>query len=332
MSKEKKYYPQLDWMRAIAILLVISTHASYNEVFNANSIVAYIDIFAHLSVPLFVFISGFLMFDVPKEKILSRLPRILLPYLLFSLFCQIIKFRTDLSGNIGTILYNILTGDSFGIYYFVFVLFYLYFWGMIVNKYKKYINQIMIVLLLVTIPFLIFSTIKENNLYFISRELYYRFPLNWLFLFTFGMWMKFMESNKEFYTVMFKQRFLFLIGFILSIVLIFISNSFGLWVIYTSLPWFIYSLLGILTLFLFLQFTPPVLIKYLSNTSYSIFLAYILPLAFLYYFFPISDAVIVNYSLPLTVFIFFLALLISIIVREVSKIIFKSASNYIVGS
>jgi peptidoglycan/LPS O-acetylase OafA/YrhL len=243
----------------------------------------------------------------------------------------VVKFRDDFVGSLGTIFYNILTGDSFGIYYFIFVLVYLYVWGIFVNKFKS-IGGVLLVVLIVTLPFLVFSTFPENNIYFFSRELFYRFPLNWLFFFTFGMWVKSMEQDKMFYTNMQKNKYLILASFLLSILLIIFSNNIGLWVIYTSLPWFIYSLLGIMTMFLFLQFTPLKIVKYLSDASYSIFLIHIFPLASLYYFFQISDELIIKFALLINILMFFISILVAILTRETVKRIWPSASSYIVGS
>ncbi len=328
-SKQQKYLPVLDWLRAIAISLVPLTHASYNELFNVNKIVAYADVFAHLSVPIFVFISGFLSLGATPQKIKERLPRILLPYLLMSIFCQVVKFRDDLIGNFWTIIYNILTADSFGIYYFVFVIVYLYLFAIILSKYQKHLGKFLLITLFISIPFFIYSAIPSQNLYQISRELYYRFPLNWLIFFIAGMWFK---ANDIFLKLQ-QFKIHFALAFLASLTLLVIAGELGFWVVYGSIFWFIFSSLGIVAIYLLFENVKVYpIIKYLSETSYSIYLLHIIPLAFLYYFISIPDSAIVAYSLPITLVLAVAVTIFSIIGREVTKYIFKDKSPYIIGS
>lgn len=326
---KKPHYAVLDWLRAIAILLVPLTHASYNEVFNANKIVAYFDVFAHLSVPIFIFLSGYLSLNLTAAKLTERLPRILIPYTIMSIICQVIKFRSDIAGNLITILYNILTGDSFGIYYFVFVIIYLYLFALVLNKYQKYLPHIFGIILLVSIPFYLYSTIESNALYYVSRELYYRFPLNWLTFFVAGMWFR----KDDIFSKLARYKQYFTVGFLFSAVMLVVAGELGFWVIYGSMFWFVASSFAIVSGYLTLEHhQPPRFITYLSEVSFSIYLLHIFPLAMLYYFITITDATIVTYSLPLTIALAIGVTLFSIVVRETAKFIFKDKSSYLVGS
>jgi len=327
--EKKTYYQELDWMRAIAIALVPITHASYNEIFSSNTIIAYSDIFAHLAVPIFVFISGFLCFKQSAKKILLRIPRILLPYLLLSILCQVVKFRSDILGNLPVILYNLLTVDSFGIYYFVFVIIYLYLFAILLNKFADKIKWILMLVILISIPFFVWSSVKDNNLYLISRELYYRFPLNWLLFFVLGMWFKSLKDVSRLMT--FKKQILLI--FILSIIILIIANELGYWVIYGSIFWALMSVSGIFALYSnFYQKKPIKAVRYLSEVSYSIYLLHILPIAFMFYFVNLSDNTIKTYPILITFIMFVIVMFFSILVREITKLIFKSKSKFLVGS
>jgi peptidoglycan/LPS O-acetylase OafA/YrhL len=103
---ENKYYEEIDISRGIAIIGVVILHASslYLSRFY-NNYLWIINSMARFSVPLFIVISGFLHKDIADIRegvvrsylkyIARRARRILLPYLLFSMFYMIIRLAIE---------------------------------------------------------------------------------------------------------------------------------------------------------------------------------------------------------------------------------------------
>ncbi|AKB25602.1 Integral membrane protein [Methanosarcina sp. MTP4] len=115
---------EIDFLRGFAILAVIAIHSSTNfsKIFYLNSLVIFnlfIDVFSQYGVPLFIFISGFVLsnkyyglFSVKefyKKRVISIIPQ----YLLFSILY--ISFFAILSNNLPSfseIILKILTANS----------------------------------------------------------------------------------------------------------------------------------------------------------------------------------------------------------------------------
>lgn len=136
---------EIDLMRGIAILSVIIIHVSgyFTNIKQINGLMitmATIDFFAHFAVPLFVFISGFVLMLSSKEKIIlktfykRRILKIIPPYLIFSTLYLLLSSLTlsPFSLNIpdfSIILLKLLTATSFSHLWFIalIVQFYLVF-------------------------------------------------------------------------------------------------------------------------------------------------------------------------------------------------------------
>lgn len=91
------HVPEMDYLRAFAILAVLAIHVSagFTAISAINPLMVTniaIDIFTHFAVPLFIFISGFLLYlkyqrkYSLKEFYLKRFWRIIPPYLVFTTF------------------------------------------------------------------------------------------------------------------------------------------------------------------------------------------------------------------------------------------------------
>lgn len=96
MMEQKKRIEEIDYLRGFAILAVIAIHTSTNFTMmqNVNILLiinVIIDIISHFAVPLFIFISGFVLtlnFDgtLPKRKFYKRRAiSIIPPYIIFSI-------------------------------------------------------------------------------------------------------------------------------------------------------------------------------------------------------------------------------------------------------
>ena len=97
MKEQPKHVPEMDFLRAFAILAVLAIHVSagFTSIPQINALMVVnvgIDIFTHFAVPLFIFISGFLLYlkynknYSLKEFYLKRFWRIVPPYLVFTTF------------------------------------------------------------------------------------------------------------------------------------------------------------------------------------------------------------------------------------------------------
>ena len=151
-------------MRGIAVLAVIAIHvtAYFVNITIANSLkitMGTIGIFSHFAVPLFIFLSGFVLYlsykktNSPIIFYKKRLGRIFSPYILFStLYIVYASFSPqDLSFkaiSINTYLFKLLTGSSFSHMWFMVLIFQVYlvapFVLNICNKIRK--NKIILIL------------------------------------------------------------------------------------------------------------------------------------------------------------------------------------------
>lgn len=97
MAEQINHILEIDYLRSFAILAVIAIHVSagFTAIPNINALMivnVYIDIFSHFAVPLFIFISGFVLYlkyqrDYSKKEFYQkRFLRIIPPYLIFTTF------------------------------------------------------------------------------------------------------------------------------------------------------------------------------------------------------------------------------------------------------
>ena len=112
--KDKK----IQVLRALAIMVVVLIHTC-----PSNEIVQiFVRPFLNIGVALFVFLSGYLT-DIDRKEwkpfYKKRILRVLIPYVIWSLLYLFIKHKTGLS--IKTVVYNLLTGKSAVMMYYVLV-------------------------------------------------------------------------------------------------------------------------------------------------------------------------------------------------------------------
>ena len=157
---EKPRYPEIDFLKFVCILTVVYIH-SISTSFSPGNFLGYlVGDFTRYAVPGLFFASGFL-FDkkkyTTKEIFWKKIIRLIPPYLFCSIIFQIIDApglmvaRDDL--NLSEFLNNIILGNTFGIYYFVFVLFYLFSLSLFLRKISK---TLVLILWMFSFLFLIF--------------------------------------------------------------------------------------------------------------------------------------------------------------------------------
>ena len=130
---ESRRYSEIDLLKCVCILTVVYIHAISTS-FEPSNFLGYLaSDLCRFAVPGLFFAAGFLFdkkINSTGQMIEKKLVRLLPPYL----FCSICMQFLDVPGlsvelknlNAGQVIYNLIFGDTLGIYFFVFVLFYLF--------------------------------------------------------------------------------------------------------------------------------------------------------------------------------------------------------------
>ncbi len=197
----KHRYHEIDLLKCISILLVVYAHAVTTSF--APSKVWYISLardMGRFAVPALFFTSGFL-FDKGNRTtwqiIKKKLWRILPPYLFCSVCIQFLDLpKTSIPlGQLSMKQFalNLVAGNTIGIYYFIFVLFYLYAFSLVFRKLPvKWVWAVWLISLLclwlfverIYIPSLGLNYIIPDNIFgFLMRH-----PFYWFFPYMTG-WM-----------------------------------------------------------------------------------------------------------------------------------------------
>jgi surface polysaccharide O-acyltransferase-like enzyme len=129
MEKRAQYFDEITILRAFAILAVISIHVStyftYLSVSNFRAeVLMAIDVFSQFAVPLFIFISGFVIYNkypgpiTLKKFYENRMMAVIPPYLIFSTFylgfTYFIKLnKASFNLDIPHIMYQYATGGAY---------------------------------------------------------------------------------------------------------------------------------------------------------------------------------------------------------------------------
>jgi len=335
----EKYYQNVDYFRATAIICVVFIHATISTIDAAKYTPFLFGLLQDLflfAVPAFFFISGFLTLNSSYQKIFQRLPRIVIPFLLFSIACQTIKYYPNLIENLSNILVNILFGESFAAYFFVFVIIYLYLLAPIFSKLQKYLTHIFLIVLSFSFIFLI---LQDLNIIFqqnLPEIFWMRNPLLWLPFFLFGMLFK---KNEKTISNQIKKKNLFF-ALIILVILEIISYVFFVksFVGYGGIIWFLYSFIACIFLFFVFKNLPktPKLVFFTSKKSYSIYLLHIMPIQFttiiLFQKFSISREIIIQYFPFIVLALFLAGILFSVMTVKITRTLFGKYSKYIIGS
>jgi len=130
---ESRRYSEIDLLKCVCISTVVYIHAISTS-FEPSNFLGYLaSDFCRFAVPGLFFAAGFL-FDKKKAStgqiIKKKLVRLLPPYLFCSLCIQFLNvpgLSVELKNlDAGQLIYNLIFGNTLGIYYYVFVLFYLF--------------------------------------------------------------------------------------------------------------------------------------------------------------------------------------------------------------
>jgi len=122
-------FAEIDALKAVGILVVILIHslrAPWDP--RISSFELWLGIVTRFAVPSFLFCSGFLYATttaIPMGKVLRRLRRVLVPYVICSVAAQLWWVSTGQGHATLDAALEMLLGSSFGPYYYVFVHFFL---------------------------------------------------------------------------------------------------------------------------------------------------------------------------------------------------------------
>jgi len=140
MENKVRYFDEINILRAFAILAVISIHVSayFTKMDTINGLAALymsIDVFSHFAVPLFIVISGFVLYNKYSDDIdikrfyNKRLKSVLPQYLIFSTFYLAVTYigsivlAKPVNLDIPHIIYRYLTGGCFyHLWFFVLII------------------------------------------------------------------------------------------------------------------------------------------------------------------------------------------------------------------
>lgn len=185
-SSQRPRVVAIDYLKAISVVAIVWIHAFVPSLFPPGNKGLYVASgIALFAVPGFFFASGFLYqrdLPIPWPLARRRLMRILVPYLIASLFGEIFNvaagaYRPTLAG----VLYNLATGNSLGIYYFVPLLMLMVFLSLILSRAPLLFLPLLAISLLIGFLNWTESLFYGHNFFWNVRD-----PFRWSGYFLFG--------------------------------------------------------------------------------------------------------------------------------------------------
>jgi surface polysaccharide O-acyltransferase-like enzyme len=325
---------KLDFLRALAILgvLVIHSAARYAHSEIEGIIGGWFDLVARPCIAIFLFVSGVLFRKSQDISYLKhRVKRVLYPYLFFSMLALVYKASFDLGDNIDVVLLKILTGGTFNMYFFAFVIICIYIIVFILDK-LGILSRYMIILFLVSLMINLLHASYFRQLYdFFDikdkwKDYYYlRSLLIWFPYYFFGIYYRSFKLEKIILEnkILIRVIWVSVLAFYSFLHLANISNIDG----YNSVIATIYSLTTILFLLTFNVRNRAM--YFISKISYSLYLSHI------FFVYTLRDVARIS-AMELPFWFGLISLILSFIgslfVYYIAKLMFKSRSIYIIGA
>ena len=204
----------IDSIKGLAIIAVVTIHSTFGE--NEFFVNHFLDVFSKFGVPMFIFISGYLMYrqkEIVKNQyyiyMRKRYYYIGIPYFLMTLIIAIFTHREGI-----IFLKQLLTGSASVPYFFIAVIFQLYLMSkLVVELYEKNSQKLYIISMILI---LIYSGLFYLQLFFyktiIIKSFQLHFP-NYLVWFVLGIdfasegrianWLKNISNKKYIIAVVF---------------------------------------------------------------------------------------------------------------------------------
>ena len=336
-------YHEIDFIKFVSILIVVYAH-SVTTSFEPSK-VWYISLardMGRFSVPALFFTSGFLFTkgdQATGQIIKKKLLRILPPYFFCSTCIQVLnlpKVSTPLEQlSMKQFVLNLIAGDTIGIYYYIFVLFYLYAFSLVIRRLPlKWVWGVWLISLLclwlfienIYIPPLMLNYIVPNSIFsFLMRH-----PFYWVFPYMTG-WMVSLYYQKIYTFLNNKANVAILLSAFLVVMSHIYADVFGGGLRVAPILNQITIYLKICLLFCIgLKMTKSMaVIRYLSDNMYGIYLVH----------FPIAKSVqaaltdfSVNYHFISTAISWATGIALSLVIIHLFKKVGGRYSVYFVGS
>jgi probable poly-beta-1,6-N-acetyl-D-glucosamine export protein len=228
MEKDSEFFSEIEFLRAFAILAVISIHVSayFTKMDTVNFLTfLYISIgtFSHFAVPLFVSISGFVLYNkykgtfslklFYKKRLISVLPQYTIFSILAILFIYLGTIYLEKIWNYGIfdIIYQFFTGTAYYHLWFFVVIIQLYILYPIIEKIftksveKRRTLELLIFVLIVQTLYHIFSIL---DLFLIGTVTLF---LDYIFYFVLGMYVR--SHYKYYKNKIMNQKYRYLLFF-----------------------------------------------------------------------------------------------------------------------
>lgn len=297
---------EFDYLRTIAVLAVITIHVTSIYV-TVNSFAYLMNQVARFAVPLFIILSGFLVYysDINRRSgthsylLLNRLSKIFIPYTIWTLTYMLYSVRHNLEAVPHTTFFiafakNLMLGKAAPQLYFIIIILQMYLlYGLLKNLMdSKHEKHLMATSFAATAFITLGAYLFRWNIFImpkISIGYYILFP-TWLFYFVFGMHFAKHESRyKEFLrSVRFKMGFIWLASFAALYVDSRLSNTYGSSIKPTIMLYCFASFLFFYSIFSSSQIKEISLIRWISEQSFFIYFSHVMLIDLIRSFFHIA--------------------------------------------
>jgi len=191
--RSRAYFPELDVLRGAAIVFVVYLHAYFSAwgVTPRREVVAMhvIHLFAHAAVPVFLFVSGFLLAGEPPAPFrqFARRKGVALGVPLIVWMTAALAYRAwDENGLSWPLMRSFLLFDVSGQYYYLFVLAVFLFAGFFVRGWSaRQLGGLAAIAFVVNLATVLYY--QSSDLSGTFATLAYRNPLSWVFFFAAGL-------------------------------------------------------------------------------------------------------------------------------------------------
>ena len=233
MEKSIVYFEEIVYLRAIAVLAVISIHVS--AIFTSmdqNNLLTFLymslNVLSHFAVPLFVCISGFVLYNKYQSSFSivkfykKRFKSVVPQYTFFTIIVLLIRYAVyKMKGEIWdidplNILYLYLTGGAAIAFWFFVLIIQLYLlYPIVLRLFQKFsinnkISLLLGILFIIQIPFYIFDV---GDIFLVGKILLF---MGYMFYFVLGMYARSIYHNQKRDDILRKSLYTLFIGLLLG--------------------------------------------------------------------------------------------------------------------
>ncbi|GGF31357.1 hypothetical protein GCM10010954_33200 [Halobacillus andaensis] len=203
---EKKYLYEINFVRAIACLLVVMVHVgarfygAYDE--SHTTLTNFFNQISRIGTPLFAVMSGFLLYNQMAKKhfkvshfLKSRMVKIISPFVVWSLFYLAFDYFNGIevfpdwsnSSEVADFTYQFITGESYFHLYFISLVIQFYFLFLIIRKWMNLKTITFATILSIYVNYLFVTNNFEVNNEYVNSFINSRtFLLQWIYYFMLG--------------------------------------------------------------------------------------------------------------------------------------------------